>query len=85
MGPCPCASQTPCETRFRDRSAHWTDAPRRPYPATDHNAGEGHDALTPKDPDAIARLTPEQYRVTQASGHRAPGTGEYLGNKEAGI
>lgn len=38
-----------------------------------------------KDPDAIARLTPEQYRVTQASGTERPGTGEYLGNKEPGI
>lgn len=38
-----------------------------------------------KDPDAIARLTPEQYRVTQASGTERPGTGEYLYNKEPGI
>ncbi|MBF9061225.1 peptide-methionine (R)-S-oxide reductase MsrB [Rhodobacterales bacterium HKCCSP123] len=38
-----------------------------------------------KDPDAIARLTPEQYRVTQASGTERPGTGKYLGNKEPGI
>jgi len=38
-----------------------------------------------KDPDAIARLTPEQYRVTQASGTERPGTGEHLHNKEPGI
>ncbi|MGH8072483.1 MAG: peptide-methionine (R)-S-oxide reductase MsrB [Lysobacter sp.] len=38
-----------------------------------------------KDPDAIARLTPEQFRVTQHSGTEAPGTGEYLDNKHAGI
>lgn len=38
-----------------------------------------------KSPDAIARLTPEQYRVTQQSGTEPPGTGEYLGNKEPGI
>ena len=38
-----------------------------------------------KDPDAIARLTPEQYRVTQASGTERPGTGAYLHNKEPGI
>jgi peptide-methionine (R)-S-oxide reductase len=38
-----------------------------------------------KDPDAIARLTPEQFRVTQRSGTEYPGTGEYLGNKAAGI
>lgn len=38
-----------------------------------------------KNPDAIARLTPEQYRVTQQSGTEPPGTGEYLANKEPGI
>jgi len=38
-----------------------------------------------KDPDAIASLTPEQFRVTQKSGTEAPGTGEYLDNHEAGI
>ncbi|MES1924882.1 peptide-methionine (R)-S-oxide reductase MsrB [Salinisphaera sp. T31B1] len=38
-----------------------------------------------KDPEAIARLDREQYRVTQESGTEAPGTGEYLNNKSAGI
>ncbi|MGY3038790.1 peptide-methionine (R)-S-oxide reductase [Rhodanobacter sp. TND4EL1] len=38
-----------------------------------------------KTPDAVARLNPEQYRVTQESGTERPGTGEYLHNKEAGI
>jgi len=38
-----------------------------------------------KNPDAIARLTPEQYRVTQQSGTEPPGTGEYLDNREPGI
>ena len=38
-----------------------------------------------KDPDAIARLSPEQFRVTQHSGTEAPGSGEYLGNKSPGI
>ena len=33
----------------------------------------------------IARLTPEQYRVTQQSGTERPGTGEYVNNKQAGI
>ena len=38
-----------------------------------------------KDADAISRLSPEQYRVTQQSGTERPGSGEYLGNKEPGI
>ena len=38
-----------------------------------------------KDPDAIARLTPDQFRVTQQSGTEHPGTGEYLANKKPGI
>jgi peptide-methionine (R)-S-oxide reductase len=38
-----------------------------------------------KSPEAIAKLTPEQYRVTQQSGTERPGTGEYLYNKQPGI
>ena len=38
-----------------------------------------------KEPDAMARLSPEQYRVTQENGTEAPGTGEYLDNKQPGI
>src|SRR6476620_6978850 len=38
-----------------------------------------------KDPNAIAKLTREQYRVTQQSGTEAPGSGEYLHNNEPGI
>ena len=38
-----------------------------------------------KDPEKIAQLTPEQYRVTQQSGTERPGTGPLLYNKEAGI
>lgn len=38
-----------------------------------------------KTADAIARLTPEQYRVTQQNGTERPGTGEYEHNKQPGI
>jgi len=38
-----------------------------------------------KSPEAVARLTPEQYRVTQESATERPGTGEYLHNKAPGI
>lgn len=34
---------------------------------------------------AIAKLTPEQYHVTQESGTERPYTGEYYKNKEPGI
>jgi len=35
--------------------------------------------------EAIARLTREQYRVTQEGATERPGTGEYLQNEEPGI
>jgi peptide-methionine (R)-S-oxide reductase len=38
-----------------------------------------------KDPEAIARLSPEQYRVTQQNDTERPGTGALLHNKEPGI
>ncbi|WP_029042148.1 peptide-methionine (R)-S-oxide reductase MsrB [Cucumibacter marinus] len=38
-----------------------------------------------KNPDVIARLTPEQYRVTQENGTERPFTGEYDDHKEPGI
>ncbi|HZW19492.1 MAG TPA: peptide-methionine (R)-S-oxide reductase MsrB [Luteimonas sp.] len=38
-----------------------------------------------KSPEAVARLTPEQYRVTQESATERPGTGEYLHNRAPGI
>jgi peptide-methionine (R)-S-oxide reductase len=38
-----------------------------------------------KTPDAVAKLTREQYRVTQEGATERPGTGEYLHNDEPGI
>ncbi|MCJ0826576.1 peptide-methionine (R)-S-oxide reductase MsrB [Luteimonas sp. 50] len=38
-----------------------------------------------KSPDAIARLTPEQYRVTQEGATERPGSGELLHNTAVGI
>ena len=37
-----------------------------------------------KTPEAVARLSPEQYRVTQKSGTEAPGSGELLDNHGPG-
>ena len=38
-----------------------------------------------KTSEAVAALTPEQYRVTQQNGTEYPGTGELLHNKRPGI
>ena len=38
-----------------------------------------------KTAQAIAKLTPEQYRVTQQRGTERPGSGELLANREPGI
>ena len=38
-----------------------------------------------KSPEALAKLTPEQYRVTQKSGTELPGTGAYLNTTQSGI
>jgi peptide-methionine (R)-S-oxide reductase len=38
-----------------------------------------------KNPEIIAKLSAEQYRVTQESDTERPGTGAYLHNKEPGI
>jgi peptide-methionine (R)-S-oxide reductase len=38
-----------------------------------------------KTPEAVAKLTPEQYRVTQEGATERPGTGEHLHNDKPGI
>lgn len=38
-----------------------------------------------KTPEALARLTPEQFRVTQENGTEYPGTGEYTHTFEPGL
>jgi peptide-methionine (R)-S-oxide reductase len=38
-----------------------------------------------KTPEALATLTPEQYRVTQENATERPGTGEYLNENRPGI
>src|ERR1051326_7176398 len=38
-----------------------------------------------KSAEAISKLSPEQYRVTQQNATERPGTGEYLDNHEPGI
>jgi len=38
-----------------------------------------------KTPDALARLNPEQYRVTQQNGTERPFTGEYTDTKAPGL
>jgi peptide-methionine (R)-S-oxide reductase len=38
-----------------------------------------------KTEEAVRRLTPEQYRVTQKRGTERPGTGEYNDHEETGI
>ena len=38
-----------------------------------------------RDEEAIRKLSPEQFRVTQRSDTEHPGTGEYLHNEEPGI
>ena len=38
-----------------------------------------------KSAEAVAALSPEQYRVTQQNGTERPGTGAYLHNHEPGV
>jgi peptide-methionine (R)-S-oxide reductase len=55
----------------------------------DHRLHEPHEDKAmrkfTKDPDAIAKLSREQFRVTQRNGTEIAGTGEYLHNEEPGI
>lgn len=41
--------------------------------------------LYQKTDDALARLTPEQYRITQENGTERPFTGEHLDEKRVGL
>ncbi len=38
-----------------------------------------------KSPESLARLTTEQYRITQQNGTEHPGSGEYLHTRAAGL
>jgi peptide-methionine (R)-S-oxide reductase len=48
-------------------------------------ATEGSMKTYTKSPEALAQLTPEQFRVTQQGGTERPGTGDYLDNHAPGI
>jgi peptide-methionine (R)-S-oxide reductase len=38
-----------------------------------------------KSPEAVAKLSPEEYRVTQEGATEQPGTGAHLHNKKSGV
>jgi len=60
--------------------------PVRPQPAGG-TIGEGDDVADTyrKDPEAVSRLTPEQYQITQQAGTEPAFRNEYWDNKEPGL
>jgi peptide-methionine (R)-S-oxide reductase len=61
-------------------------APRAPISWVDAtNLQEDQMGSYARTEEAIAALSPEEYRVTQENGTERPGTGALLGNKEPGI
>ncbi len=58
-----------------------------PLPGKHHKTNHGNEAMSKytRDPQAIANLTAEQFRVTQENATERPGTGEYLHNDAPGI
>jgi peptide-methionine (R)-S-oxide reductase len=65
-------------------AAYWTP-PDRVSIFWDRNLKEESMAAYKKTEAAIARLSPEEYRVTQQSATERPGTGALLHNEEPGI
>jgi len=54
-------------------------------PNINSNEEDYEHTLFQKSQDAIAALTPEQYRVTQKTALKRPGTVNLLNNKQPGI
>jgi peptide-methionine (R)-S-oxide reductase len=69
------------------RQRGWRGTADRHCCDPEHDACAKEEAMSAfsKTSEALARLTPEQYRVTQQGGTEAPGTGELLDNHEPGI
>jgi peptide-methionine (R)-S-oxide reductase len=65
-------------------AAHWTPSDRVSI-FYGRNSKEETMAAYKKTEAAIAKLSPEEYRVTQQSGTERPGSGALLYNKEPGI
>src|SRR3546814_5406526 len=65
-------------------AAYWTPSGRVSI-FCGRNSKEKTMAAYKKTEAAIAKLSPEEYRVTQQSGTERPGTGALLHNEEPGI